>query len=237
MAALLRALPAPDRDRQPRGWRSRRCPRAFPPLPRSWLRNPHARPLQDGQRPIVAAMPEQPLPRDDGDDLLKRADALLARHRSAAKPAVTVPDIPVLTQSAAQSAPDDDIPTLTEVIPAERLPAVLAAPGPAAVSGEIVSRVQAQNLEHSVYQKLKRDLDQHIERVVQERFMPGIGNALDAALAKISLDIKSDINGMVRASIEETLRTQIKNLRVAVEAKAAMREATAAVSSIMPDFS
>ena len=32
---------------------------------------------------------------------------------------------------------------------------------------------------------------------------------------------------MVRASIEETLRTQIKNLRVAVEAKAAMREATA----------
>ncbi|HZL95670.1 MAG TPA: class I tRNA ligase family protein, partial [Vicinamibacterales bacterium] len=181
-------------------------------------------------------MAEQPLPRDDGDDLLKRADALLARHRGAAKSAT--PDIPVLTEPAAQPAPDDDdIPTLTEVIPADRLPSVVATPGQAAVSGEIVSRVQAQNLEHSVYQKLKRDLDQHIERVVQERFMPDIGNALDAALARISLDIKSDINSMVRASIEETLRTQIKNLRVVVEAKAAMREATAAASSIMPDFS
>jgi valyl-tRNA synthetase len=184
-------------------------------------------------------MAEQPLSRDDGDDLLKRADALLARHRGAVQPVAPAgaPDIPVLSEPAAQPAQDDDIPTLTEVIPAEHLPAVLATPGPGVVSGEIVSRVQAQNLEHSVYQKLKRDLDQHIERVVQERFMPDIGSALDAALARISLDIKTDINSMVRASIDETLRTQIKNLRVAVEAKAAMREATAAVSSIMPDFS
>ena len=62
---------------------------------------------------------------------------------------------------------------------------------------------------------------------MQDRFLPDIGNALDSALAKVSLDIKSDINSMVRSSIEETLRTQIKNLRVAVDAKAAMREAAA----------
>jgi len=178
-------------------------------------------------------MAEQPLPGDDGDDLLARADALLARHRKAAQPAAApASDVPILIDPVAQPAADDDIPMLTEVIPAEQLPAVLAAPA----SGEVVSRVQFQNLEHNVYQKLKRDLDQHIERVVQERFMPEIGGALDAALSRVSLDIKTDINGMVRASIEETLRSQIKNLRVAVEAKAAMREATA-VSSIMPDFS
>ena len=175
-------------------------------------------------------MAEQPPPRDDGDDLLRRADALLSRHRAAATPAA--PDVPVLSESAAPAPADDDIPMLTEVIPAEQLPAVLAAP-----AGEVVTRVQAQNLEHSLYQKLKRDLDQHIERVVQDRFMPDIGGALDAALSKISLDIKTDINSMVRDSIEETLRTQLKNLRVAVEAKAAMREATATSSSIMPGFS
>ncbi len=178
-------------------------------------------------------MAEQPPPRDAGDDLLKRADALLARHRGVAQPAAAAPGIPVLTEPAAQPDADDDIPTLTEVIHAEHLPAVLAAPA----AGEVVSRVQVQNLEHSVYQKLKRDLDQHIEKVMQERFMPDIGGALDAALARISLDMKTDINQMVRASIEETLRTQIKNLRVAVEANAAMREATAAASSIMPSFS
>jgi len=184
-------------------------------------------------------MAEQQPPRDDGDDLLKRADALLSRHRAAA-PAAVAPEVPTLVEPASGPGADADIPTLTEVIPAEQLPAVLAAPRPPAqalAASEVISRVQAQNLEHSVYQKLKRELDQHIERVVQDRFMPEIGGALDSALSRISLDIKTDINHMVRDSIEETLRTQIKNLRVAVEAKAAMREATATVSSIMPDFS
>jgi len=183
---------------------------------------------------------EQPTRDDEGDDLLKRADALLARHRGAARPAsaAAAPGLPTLDEPAARAPVDGDIPTLTEVIPAGELPAILApsrprAPGPAA-SGEVIPRVQAQNLEHSLYQKLKRDLDQHIAQVMQDRFMPGIGSALDSALAKVSLDIKSDINSMVRASIEETLRTQIKNLRVAVDAKAAMREATAAVTGGAP---
>jgi RNA polymerase sigma factor (sigma-70 family) len=100
------------------------------------------------------------------------------------------------------------------------LPAPIGAPA----SGEVISRVQVQNLEHNVYQKLMRDLDDRIAQVVQERFMPEIGEALDNALTRISVDI----NHLVQASIDETLRTQIKNLRVAVEAKAAMREATAA---------
>jgi valyl-tRNA synthetase len=130
------------------------------------------------------------------------------------------------------------IPTLTEIVPAERL---------LAASGEVISRVQAQNLEHALYQKLKRDLDQQIAQVMQDRFMPDIGAALDAALAKISMDIKADmndmvrasmldaalakikadINGMVQASIEETLRAQLKNLRVAVDARTALKEAEA----------
>jgi valyl-tRNA synthetase len=176
---------------------------------------------------------------EDGDDLLQRADALLSRHRGGA-PAPVVPPVapapasaPASPEPAAAAPAEDDIPVLTEVIPAEQLPAVL--PGPA--SGEVISRVQVQNLEHSVYQKLKRDLDERIVQVVQERFMPEIGGALDSALSRISLDIKTDINQLVRASIEETLRTQIKNLRVAVEAKAAMREAKAAAPGIIPPFS
>ena len=72
-------------------------------------------------------MAEQSPPRNDGDDLLKRADALLSRHRSTTKPATA--EVPVLseaTKPAPASVPasaDDDIPTLTEVIPAELLPA------------------------------------------------------------------------------------------------------------------
>src|SRR5687768_14871876 len=158
-------------------------------------------------------MADQPDRKDENDALLERADALLARRRAGAKP-------------AAGQAADSDIPTLTEIIPAGRLPTV--------TSGEVISRVQVQNLEHSVYQKLRRELDQRIEQLMHERFMPDVGAVLDAALAKISGDLKSNITGMVRASIEEQLRTQIKTLRMAVDAKAALAPGA---SATMPAFS
>jgi valyl-tRNA synthetase len=177
-------------------------------------------------------MAEQSHRKDEGDELLQRADALLTRHRAQPDGAAAAPGIPTLTDPLPPQDAGAGIPTLTDVIPAERLPATVAG----AARGEVISRVQSQNLEHSVYQKLKRDLDQQIAQLMQDRFMPDIGAALDAALARISLDLKSEFNGMVRASVEESLRTQIKNLRVAVEARTAMREANAA-SGIMPPFS
>ena len=177
-------------------------------------------------------MAEPPHRKDEGDELLQRADALLTRHRAQPDGAAAAPAIPILTDSLSPQDAGAGIPTLTEVIPAEQLPASLAR----AAHGEVISRVQSQNLDHSVYQKLKRDLDQQIAQMMQERFMPDIGAALDAALARINRELKTDINGMVRASVEESLREQIKNLRVAVEARAALRE-TNADSGIMPAFS
>ena len=170
-------------------------------------------------------MAEPLAPKDEGDELLKRADALLSRMRCAGTGAAAAREVPTLDETVAPRGADPGIPTLTEVIPAERLPVVPVA------SGEVISRVQAQNLEHSLYQKLKRDIDQQITKIMQERFMPDIGAALDAALARISQEIKADINGMVRASIEETLRAQLKNLRVAVNARSALQEAATAVAA------
>jgi valyl-tRNA synthetase len=177
-------------------------------------------------------MADQPDRNDENDALLKRADALLGRHRGAAKPgdAAGASDIPTLTEPHEAQAAGPDIPTLTEVIPAERLPTAAAA------SGEVISRVQAQNLEHSVYLKLRRELDQRIAEMMRDRIMPDVGAVLDAALAKISGGLKSDIDGMVRGSIEDALRTQVKSLRMAVDARVALREATAG-SGIIPGFS
>ena len=47
--------------------------------------------------------------------------------------------------------------------------------------------------------------------------MPDIGTALDAALSR-SPGPQGDIGEMVRASIEETLHTQLKHLRLGLEA-------------------
>ena len=173
-------------------------------------------------------MADHPDRKDEDDALLKRADALLARHRAGVKSGSAAREVPTLVEPVAEPAADADIPTLTEIIPAERLPMVTAS------SGEVISRVQAQNLEHSVYLKLKRELDQRLAQMMRDRIMPDVGSLLDAALAKISGDLKSGIDGMVRASIEDTLRTQVKNLRMAVDAKAAL---SPGASGIMPAFS
>ena len=100
-------------------------------------------------------MAESTPPRNESDDLLKRADALLSRLRAAEKPVTG--EIPTLAETPKAAPAEDDIPTLTEVIPADRLPAVATRSSGEAAGGEVISRVQAQNLEHSLYQRLKRD--------------------------------------------------------------------------------
>jgi valyl-tRNA synthetase len=171
----------------------------------------------------------EPPAREETEELLERADALLARHRSAANSAPPQADIPTLTEIV-EPPGANDIPTLTEVVPA---PAVARA-----TEGEVIGRVQVQNLEHAVYQKLKRDLDQEIARVLETRFLPEVGAALEAALEKAVSEIKSDLEPMVRASIEAALRTQLENLRIALKTRTPPPGAAAAgASGIMPALS
>ena len=152
-----------------------------------------------------------------GDDaLLSRADALLRRHREAA--AAPVATAPTLSDAVPLEEPDD-IPTLTEIVelpPAAAADATAAEPpavGAAPSQGEVIGRVQVQNLEHSVYQKLRRELDEQIASVLKERFLPEVGGALDAALRRVTDTLHSDIDAMVRASVERTLKLQLADLR------------------------
>lgn len=84
-------------------------------------------------------MAEQPNRTDESDELLKRADALLTRLRGTPAPAAAAesPEVPTLTEPVGPQGAEPGIPTLTEIVPAERL---------LAASGEVISRVQAQNL-------------------------------------------------------------------------------------------
>jgi valyl-tRNA synthetase len=193
---------------------------------------------------------QNPTHHDENDDVLARADALLARHRGA--PARESRS----QQSAAAQATDADIPTLTDIVietaaresapepAAEALetshPAATAAgrgDGHESPAVEVISRVQAQNLEHSVYLKLRKDLDQQIAEVVRERFMPEIGAALDRALSRIAQDMQRNIGAAVRASIEEAFGAQLKQLRLVLERKAAQQDEAPTGSGIIAAFS
>src|SRR5258705_7311388 len=154
------------------------------------------------------------------DDVLGRADALLNRHRAGLKPEANTRAIPTLSEPIAENFDASAIPTLTDIVETPMRTVRGAAEPPretppeSAHSGEIISRVQAQNLEHGGYQKLKQGLDAQIAEVLQSRFMPDIAGALDQALHKINTELKTNINAMVRESIEETLQKQLQQLRL-----------------------
>ncbi len=197
----------------------------------------------------------------EGEDVLGRADALLTKHRAGAIKKNGAPDprtIPTLTETMGVATEANEIPTLTDIVaspgetqpqpavpdagPATRAaPAALApaiAPDSAltpAHSGEVISRVQAQNLEHSVYQKLRQELDTQIADVLQQRFIPEVAGALDQALHKISDDLKANIGALVRSSIEDTLQAQLKNLRLTADTEPAPPQAAPALGDEMRD--
>jgi valyl-tRNA synthetase len=200
-------------------------------------------------------MPQNPIRDEESDDILARADALLARHRRPSAPNTTA--APALSQAAANAA---DIPTLTDIVlephaspfagsreataPDTSPPAAEishqateeAVPEEASPEVEVISRVQAQNLEHTVYLKLRKDLDEQIAGIVHGRFMPEIGAILDQALQKISGELNVNINNIVRTSIEETLRQQLGPVRLALEHKETAPTETTTASSIIPAF-
>jgi valyl-tRNA synthetase len=198
-------------------------------------------------------MAQDPTKQPQDEDVLARADALISRYRRGAL-AGAVEDVPLLTDAV--STPAADVPTLTDVVVLPPEPDAAASAQPAAeeavaapaqddppelserkARAHVISRVQTQNLEHKVYLRVRKNLDQHIANVVAQRFMPEVGSALQDALQKITQELNAGINHMVRESIAETLNVQLKHLRFALEAKATAQIETDRASGIIPDFS
>jgi len=155
-------------------------------------------------------------PPDDAKDVIDRADALLQRHRNPAPQDKTLTKAQQAT--AADAPPAVDIPTLTDVVvEGEVIPRTEPAPKPAdarpSSGGAVMSRVQAQNIEHAVHLKIKRSLNDQIAKVVEERYLPGIGEALEKAISRATGEIQSSIADLVRTSVAESLQTQLRQLQ------------------------
>src|SRR5688572_7718809 len=104
-----------------------------------------------------------------------------------------------------EAAADDDLPVLTDIAPDPELVGDgSASDGPV----EVISRVQNQNLQHSMYQKLRKDLDGRIAEVVRAELMPDLGDALNSAVQHITQEIKTNLGALVRSSVEQALKEQ-----------------------------
>jgi len=147
------------------------------------------------------------------DDVLGRANALLARHR-AVPASADASAIPTLTETVASGADSADIPTLTDIV-AEPAPALKPDTNRAepAQARHDTADTPTRDDELDIYQKLKQGIDERIASALQSRLMPEVAGALDQALHKISDDLRANIDAMVRASLERTLQGELGNLR------------------------
>ena len=136
-------------------------------------------------------------------EVIARANALLDRHR---KPPDTTP-APEKSSGRGPN-PDDDIPVLTDIAPDPDLVQSRAVSTADSPSGfEVISRVQSQNFQHG--ERIRTELEGRIAEVVRDQFMPDIGTALNSALQHMTQEIKGNLGELVRASIEEALKSQL----------------------------
>jgi valyl-tRNA synthetase len=155
---------------------------------------------------------------DDSEEIIARADALLARHRKQQDEQAPLQHAPTVDAASNASEEDDaDIPLLTDIAPdpdflsSDSISSSTAPTNPGAgIIGpevEVISRVQSQNLEHG--EKLRKDLDDRIAGVVREQFIPDIGAALNSALQHMTQEIQGNISDLVRSSVEQALKEQL----------------------------
>jgi valyl-tRNA synthetase len=133
---------------------------------------------------------------------------------------------------------DDGIPLLTDVAPdpqlmrEEAVDALAPAEQPRAAEGQVISRVQAQNLQHAVYQKLKKALDVEIAETVREKVIPELGAALSSVIEHVRTELRGSIEQIVRASVENAVQAQLAPVREVPAAKPGAQASSAMIAPL-----
>lgn len=126
------------------------------------------------------------------DDLLSKADALMARHHAARTPAALRAEIPVLDEVVDLLPESDELPLLTETVV------------PAPVDEEQIKALVA-SIRDSLLARLQPEIDALIEQGLKDGVAPLVENMFDelrGGLRLIGRDILSDA---IHAAVEKEL--------------------------------
>ena len=118
------------------------------------------------------------------DDLLSKADALMARHNPARATAARYAEIPVLDEIVNPAAASDDLPLLTEYV----------LPGPA-------DEAQTRALIAGMRTALLAELQPRIDALIRER--------LQGSLAPLVEGLVDELQGRLQPMAREILETAI----------------------------
>ncbi len=143
------------------------------------------------------------------DDLLNKADALMARHRPARTGDASYLGIPVLDEVVVPPAESDDLPVLTELIEPEPAQAGMVEIKPAhteSVAPELPpeeeSEALAAKMRASLLAALQPQIDSLIEESLKESLAPLIERLFD--------DLRGDLQRIARNTLSEAINTAVQ---------------------------
>ena len=129
----------------------------------------------------------------DPDDLLGKADALMARHHPGRPAGMRNPEIPVLEEVVDFPPGGDDLPVLTECV-------VTAPPD------EEEIEALAASIRAGLLAELRPEIDTLIEVRLRESLSPLIESVFDELRGKLQLTAREILDDALHAALEQELR-------------------------------
>ena len=132
------------------------------------------------------------------EDLLGKADALMARHRPGQAVAPSYPEIPVLEEVVNLLPGDDDVPLLIEVVEPAR-----AAPMPP--DQALLHEEQVAALAQSRRATLLAALQPEVDRLIEERLKEG----LEPLIVKLFEDMRGELQSIAHATLSDAIHAAV----------------------------
>jgi hypothetical protein len=126
------------------------------------------------------------------DDLLSKADALMARHHPGRATGALHAEIPVLDEVVNLHPESDDLPLLTETV----------APAP---MDEDQVKALAASIRDSLLARLQPEIDALIEQGLKDGLAPLVENMFDELRGDLQLIGREILSGAIHSAIEQEL--------------------------------
>jgi hypothetical protein len=143
------------------------------------------------------------------EDLLGKADALMARHRPTRTGTNPYADIPMLDEVVDPAAVSDELPVLTEMIELDRIATVGFASDriePGRIEPELLHEEQSTAPAQSLHASLLAALRPEIDRLIEER----LKQALEPLVVKLFEDLQCELQSIAHATLSEAIHTAVE---------------------------
>src|SRR3989338_8702693 len=148
------------------------------------------------------------------EDLLGKADALMARHRPGRTGSESYPEIPVLEEVVDFPPESDNLPVLTELVELELVEPELVEPElvepepvePELVDSQLLRQEQYDELAASLQASLLAALQPEIDSLIEER----LKESIEPLVERLFNDLRGDLQLIARATLSDAIKLAVE---------------------------